>query len=91
LCEISEGFLIFAGRASGTTLNGLRFALGVVAPTTPIPQPMCLGSRQPLNRILAMKTVRFVGHDAAREALVLSIAGVTAIMLIESLVLLILY
>jgi hypothetical protein len=38
-----------------------------------------------------MKTARFVGHDAAREALVLSVAGVTAIMLIANLVLLILY
>jgi hypothetical protein len=38
-----------------------------------------------------MKTASFVGHDAAREALVLSIAGVTAIMVIESLILLTLY
>jgi hypothetical protein len=38
-----------------------------------------------------MKTERFGGHHEAREALVLSVAGVTAIMLIESLVLLILY
>ena len=33
----------------------------------------------------------FAGDNEAREALVLSIAGVTAIILIESLVLLILY
>jgi hypothetical protein len=39
-----------------------------------------------------MKTERgFAGHHEATEALVLSIAGVTTIMLIESLVLLILY
>ena len=38
-----------------------------------------------------MKTERFAGHHEAREALVLSVAWVTAIMLIESLVLLILY
>jgi hypothetical protein len=38
-----------------------------------------------------MKTERFVGHHEARQALLLSIAGVTAIMLIESLILLILY
>jgi hypothetical protein len=38
-----------------------------------------------------MKTERFAGHHEVREALVLSVAGVTAIMLIESLVLLILY
>jgi hypothetical protein len=38
-----------------------------------------------------MKIGRFAGHHDAREALALSIAGVTAIMLIESLILLILY
>ena len=38
-----------------------------------------------------MKIERFAVHNEAREALVLSIAGVTAIMLIESLILRILY
>jgi hypothetical protein len=38
-----------------------------------------------------MKIERFAGHHKAREALALSVAAVTAIMLIESLVLLILY
>jgi hypothetical protein len=38
-----------------------------------------------------MKDERFAGHHEAKDALVLSVAGVTAIMLIESLVLLILY
>jgi hypothetical protein len=39
-----------------------------------------------------MKIERFVGHrHEARNALALSVAGVTAIMLIESLILLILY
>jgi hypothetical protein len=38
-----------------------------------------------------MKIERFAGHNEAREALVLSIAGVTAIMLIEGLILLIMY
>jgi hypothetical protein len=38
-----------------------------------------------------MKIESFPGHDEAREALVLSVAGVTAIMLIANLVLLILY
>ena len=38
-----------------------------------------------------MKTERLAGHHEARDALVLSVAGVTAIMLIESLILLILY
>ena len=38
-----------------------------------------------------MKIERFAGHHEAREALVISVACVTAIMLIESLILLILY
>jgi len=38
-----------------------------------------------------MRTVRFAGHHEARDALVLSVAGVTAIMLIASLLLLIFY
>jgi hypothetical protein len=38
-----------------------------------------------------MKIERLAGHHEAREALVFSVAGVTAVMLIESLVLLILY
>jgi hypothetical protein len=38
-----------------------------------------------------MKIESFPGHYEAREALVLSVAGVTAIMLIANLVLLILY
>jgi hypothetical protein len=40
---------------------------------------------------MIMKIERFAGHHEAREALVLSIAGVTVIMLIESLILLILF
>jgi hypothetical protein len=38
-----------------------------------------------------MKTERIAGHHEARDALVLSVAGVTAITLIESLILLIWY
>jgi hypothetical protein len=38
-----------------------------------------------------MNIERFAGHHEARDALVLSVAGGTAIMLIESLILLILY
>jgi hypothetical protein len=38
-----------------------------------------------------MKIERFAGHNEAREALVLSVAGVTAILLIEILILLALY
>jgi hypothetical protein len=47
--------------------------------------------RKPLNRALLMKIERFASHHEAGEALLLSVAGVTAIMLIESLILLILY
>jgi hypothetical protein len=38
-----------------------------------------------------VKTDRLAGHHEARDALAISIAGVTAIMLIEILILLILY
>jgi len=38
-----------------------------------------------------IKIERFADHHEPREALLLSVAGVTAIMLIESLILLILY
>jgi hypothetical protein len=38
-----------------------------------------------------MKTERFAGHNEAREALMLSVASVTAIMLTAYLILLILY
>jgi hypothetical protein len=38
-----------------------------------------------------MKIELFAGHHQARDALLLSVAGVTAIMLIESLILLFLY
>ncbi len=38
-----------------------------------------------------MQIERFAGHREAREALVLSVAGVTTIMLIANLILLILY
>jgi hypothetical protein len=40
---------------------------------------------------LAVKTERFADHNEAREALVLSVASVTAIMLTAYLLLLILY
>jgi len=73
-------------RLSASWLRGLDHP--PKAPHTPMS-----GSRQPsiFNWSLVMKTERFAGHHEAREALVLSVAGVTAIMLIESLVLLILY
>ena len=64
--------------ASGTALNGLRLALEVTAALN-------------FYRSLPMKAERFAGHHEAREALVLSVAGVTAIMLIANLILMIFY
>ena len=75
--------------AGGTTLNVLRFSSWLRGLDNPLsPQPL-RGHGSPLNR--SMKIERFAGHHEAKDALVLSVAGVTAIMLIESLVLLILY
>ena len=50
-------------------------------------------SQQPpvFHRTLAIDTKRLAGHHEAREALVISVAGVTGIMLIANLLLLILY
>jgi hypothetical protein len=60
-------------------------------PHTPCP-PQPLGVTAALNFVRwTMKIERFVDHHEAREAFLLSIAGVTAIILIESLLLLILY
>jgi hypothetical protein len=57
------------------------------------PQPVVSGSWEPtvFKWILAMKPERFAGHHEAREALVLSVASATAIMLTAYLILLILY
>jgi hypothetical protein len=63
-------------------LRGLR---------TPSPSPLCEGHGSQFFKSVAMNTEKFEGYHEAREALVLSVAGVTAVMLIESLVLLILY
>jgi hypothetical protein len=93
LCEISGNFLIFtsACRASGTTLNGLRLKIGSVA-STPLSPPTPREVTAALNFLsVAMKIAKFAGHHEARDALVLSVAGVTAIMLIESLILLVWY
>jgi hypothetical protein len=63
-------------------------------PDTPeCPQPHVFGVTVATNfqSNMAMKIERYAGHHEAREALVLSIAGVTAIMLVESLMLLILF
>jgi len=55
------------------------------------PSATVSGSRQSRSRTLAIKADRVVGHHGASEALVLSVAGVTAITLIANLILLILY
>jgi hypothetical protein len=55
-------------------------------------QPHVLGVTAAAKWALLVKIERFASHHhEVREALVLSVAGVTAIMLIESLILLILY
>ena len=95
LCEISGSFLIFtsARGAPGTAHNGPAFSVWLPwpqAPRPPAPHVWGHGSHE-FIRSLVMRSERFAGHNEAREALVLSIAGVTAVMLIESLVLLILY
>ena len=59
-----------------------------ISPLTPVS-----GLQQPpiFHRTLAIKAERFAGHNEAKKAIVLSLAGVTAIMLIENLFLMILY
>jgi len=60
---------------------------------TPQPLTPMRRSRQPLifYRSLVMRTERLASHNEAREALVLSVAGVTGIMLIAYLLLQIMY
>ena len=70
--------------------NGLRFSFGTVAPEHHSPSYPCLGSRQLPDRA-SWKIERFAGHHKARETLLVSVAGVTAIMLIANLILLIFY
>jgi len=55
------------------------------------PSATVSGLRQPRSRTSAMKTERFAGHHEAREALMLSVGGVTAIMLAANFILMILY
>jgi hypothetical protein len=62
-----------------------------VASTPLAPSPCEVTAALIFDRSLPMKTERIAGHHEARDALVLSVAGVTAIMLIESLILLIWY
>ena len=55
------------------------------------PKPLCAEVTAAINRALIraliMKIELFAGHREARQALVLSVAGVTAIMLIANLIL----
>jgi hypothetical protein len=44
-----------------------------------------------IDRTVAMKPERFAGHHEAMEALVLSVAGVIAVLLIASLMLLLIH
>ena len=77
--------------ASGTTLNGLRLTFGSVASHPPQPPSPCeVTAAKIFYRTLNMKIERFAGHHhEARDALVLSVAGVTTIMLIANLLLVI--
>jgi hypothetical protein len=78
----------------GNHTQHFAFNTWLRGPTSQFPlSPSALGSRQPLifYWTLAMKTERLASHNEAREALVLSVAGVTAIMLTAYLLLLILY
>jgi hypothetical protein len=52
---------------------------GSVASNPVPPQPHCAEVTESFNPAAAMKTERFAGHHEASEALVLAIAGVTAI------------
>jgi hypothetical protein len=72
-------------------LNALRLAVGSVAFAPPSPSREGHGSQLIFYRSLVMRTERFASHNEAREALVLSVVSVTAIMLIAYLLLLILY
>jgi hypothetical protein len=85
LCEISVG--------NHTQRSAFKdLAPWPHAPPNPL-SPYVLGITAATNfyRTLVMKIERNAGHNEAREALVLSVAGVTAIMLIANLLLLILY
>ena len=53
--------------------------------------PLCRGHGSHQIRTLVMKIERFAGQHEAREALLLAVAGVTAIMLATNLILMILY
>jgi len=69
----------------GTTLAHLRSIPGSVASHPPAPHPQRGHGSHP-NGALIMKIEWFAGQREAREALVLSVAGVTTIMLIANLV-----
>jgi hypothetical protein len=85
--ELASGrdhFLFVLALCVGNHTQHFAFNTWLRGPTSQFPlSPSALGSRQPLifYWTLAMKTERLASHNEAREALVLSVAGVTAIML----------
>ena len=81
--------LIEDGR--GTTSTRLYNSVWLRGLEPPSPHPLGVTAAKILSSEFDMKIEQFAGHHEARDALVLSVAGVTAIMLIESLILLILY
>jgi len=75
----------------GTTPARPRLIAGSVAPGPPSPSPHAWGHGSHQIGHWSMNIERFAGHHEARQALLISVAGVTAIMLIANLILLLLY
>jgi hypothetical protein len=76
-----------------TQRSAFRSWLRGLTRAPPAPQPPCVEVTAAVKFLIgrAMKIERFAGHHEAREALVLSVASVTAIMVTAYLLLLILY
>jgi hypothetical protein len=75
---------------SGTTLAPSAF-VAWLHDLEPSPHALLVEVTVAKKGVLIMKVERFAGHREARQALVLSVAGVTAIMLIANLILMILH
>jgi hypothetical protein len=84
--------IVFAAQHNGRgfTRNHIRRSAFRVLARWPRP-PIRAWDHGSCHLKVAMNTERFARHHEAREALVLSVAGVTASMLIANLLLLILY
>jgi hypothetical protein len=80
LCVKSAEAFWYSAAQSGTTLNGLRLAVGSVGLRTPIPLTPCEGHGSQFLKSEAMNTEKFADHEGWRT-LWLAIAGVMAITL----------